>query len=65
MSRQEILDQVKQAFGFVPGYLADAPDHVLKQWWDQMGWMKVDSALSPRDKLLVGYGAAAAVHCEY
>jgi hypothetical protein len=65
VSREEILVQVKEAFGMVPGYLANAPDHVLAQWWAEMGWMQSETALSPRDKLLVGYGASAAIHCEY
>ena len=65
MSREEILGQVKGAFGIVPGYFADASDHVLAQWWADMGWMQADGALSARDKLLVGMGASAAIHCEY
>jgi len=65
VSREEILVQVKEAFGMVPDYFAKAPDHVLAQWWAEMGWMQSDTALSARDKLLVGYGASAAIHCEY
>jgi hypothetical protein len=65
MSRQEILDQITQAFGFVPEDLGQAPDGVLEQWWAELGWLQSDSALSARDKALVAYGAAAAVHCEY
>ena len=65
MSREEILSQVQQAFGMVPGYFRTASDHVLAQWWADMGWMQTETALSPRDKLLVAYGAAAAIHCEY
>ena len=65
MSRQEILGQIEQAFGSVPGFLADASDVVLEQQWNEMGWFQSDSALSPRDKALVAFGAAAATHCEY
>ena len=65
MSRQEILDQIKEAYGFVPGFFASAPDFVLEQWWGEMGWQQSDTVLSARDKMLVSYGAAAAIHCEY
>ena len=65
MSRQEILNQITQAFGFVPDYFGKAPDIVLEQWWTGLGWLQSDSALSARDKVLVAFGAAAAIHCEY
>jgi hypothetical protein len=65
MSRQEILDQIEQAFGFVPGYLVSASDHILEKWWSELAWHQSDSALSARDKALVSFGAAAAIHCEY
>ena len=65
MSRQEILGQITQAFGSVPVYLAEAPDAVLEQFWTQVTWLQSDSRLSMREKSLVGFGAAAAIHCEY
>jgi alkylhydroperoxidase/carboxymuconolactone decarboxylase family protein YurZ len=65
MSRQEILDQITQAFGFVPDFLGQATDAALEQWWTELGWLQSDSALSARDKALVSFGAAAATHCEY
>ena len=65
MSRQEILDQITEAFGFVPGFYANAPDVILEQWWNEMGWLQSDTTLSARDKVLVAFGAASAVHCEY
>jgi alkylhydroperoxidase/carboxymuconolactone decarboxylase family protein YurZ len=65
VSRQEILDQIKQAYGFVPGFFAEAPDVVLEGWWTQAGWLQSETALPARDKALVAFGAAAATHCEY
>ena len=65
MSRQEILSQIKQAFGLVPGYYDIAPDYVLEQWWAEIGWLNSDTALSAHDKVLIAFGAAAAIHCEY
>jgi AhpD family alkylhydroperoxidase len=65
VSRQEIYGQIEQAFGFVPGWWDGAPDAVLEQWWTLFGWLSADTALSARDKVLIAFGAAAAVHCEY
>ncbi len=65
MTRQEIYGQIEGAFGFVPEYWSEAPDAVLEQWWSLIGWVTSDTALSARDKALVAFGAAAAIHCEY
>jgi AhpD family alkylhydroperoxidase len=65
MSRKEIYAQIKQAFGFVPGFWDGASDAVLEQWWTLFTWLETDTALSSRDKVLIAFGAAAATHCEY
>ena len=65
MTRQEILDQITQAYGFVPDYLGEAPDIVLEQNWSALTFYLSDTKLSVRDKALIGYGASAANHCEY
>ena len=65
MTRQEIYDEVKEAYGFVPEYLDKAPDSILEHFWSQLSFYNNDSALSARDKALIGFGVSAAVHCEY
>jgi alkylhydroperoxidase/carboxymuconolactone decarboxylase family protein YurZ len=65
MSRQEILGQIEQAFGLVPDFMGGAPDAVLEQYWSLMGWVLGDTKLLARDKALIAFGAAAAIHCEY
>ncbi len=65
MNRQEIFGQVKQAFGFVPEYLDKAPDSILEQYWSLLAFYLGDTALSARDKALIGFGASTANHCEY
>jgi AhpD family alkylhydroperoxidase len=65
MARQEILNEIKQAFGMVPDFLGETPDAVLEQWWPLTVWLNSDSAISSRDKALVCYGVAAAIHCKY
>ena len=65
MTREEIYAQAKQAFGAVPGWLSSAPDGVIQQIWTIFQWNHTDGAISVRDKALVAYGAAAALHCKY
>ncbi len=64
-TRQEILSEIEEAFGFVPGWLSDMPDAVLEQYWTNHVWVCNDSALSGREKTLIAFGAAAAIHCGY
>ena len=65
MTRQEIVTQVKQAFGFVPGWMDTMPDAVLDQYWTTLSWVLSDTQLAARDKALVAFGAASAAHCSY
>jgi alkylhydroperoxidase/carboxymuconolactone decarboxylase family protein YurZ len=65
MARQEIVEQVEQDFGLVPGFMAEMPDTVLEQYWTTLNWVLSDTALSARDKALVAFGAATAIHCSY
>ncbi len=64
-NRQEILDQFAQNFGLVPDYLSEMPDPVLEQYTNTPYWVLSDTALSARDKALVAFGAASAIHCPY
>ena len=65
MTRQEILDQIRQTLGEVPGWLSGLPDPQLEYQWGLIAWILSDTALSARDKALVAFGAAEAVHCPY
>ena len=65
MARQEILNEVEQAFGLVPDLYNEAPDIVLEQMWSLIGWVMSDTALSGQQKALVSFGAATAIHCDY
>jgi len=65
VTRDEIVGQVKQAFGFVPGWMDGMPDGVLDQYWETTKWVLSDTGLTARDKSLVAFGAATAAHCEY
>ena len=65
MTREEILAEVEQEFGAIPGWIDGMPDAMLENFWNLMSWTYVDSLLSARDKNLVGFGVSAALHCEY
>lgn len=65
MGRQETLDNIRDLMGEVPGWLEQLPDDHLERRWADMSWINTDSRLSSRDKKLVAFGAAAALHCEY
>jgi hypothetical protein len=65
VTRQEVLNQIEEAFGSVPGWIGGMPDPLLAQFWDQLSWQLGDSTLSGRDKALVAFGVASAVHCPY
>jgi hypothetical protein len=65
MTRQEILDQISQTLGAVPGWLDGLPDSQLEHQWGLTGWFLTDSKLTAREKALVAFGAAAADHCPY
>jgi hypothetical protein len=63
--RQEILDQFAQNFGLVPDVVSEMPDAVLEQYTNTLYWVLSDTTLSARDKALVAFGAASAIHCPY
>jgi AhpD family alkylhydroperoxidase len=65
MARQQILEQAEQNFGLVPDFLREMPDAALEQYWATLNWVMSDTELSARDKALVAFGAASAIHCAY
>ena len=65
MPRDEVLGQITEAFGFVPGLMEEMPEAVLEQYWGVLTWVLGDTSLSGRDKALVAFGAASAIHCPY
>ena len=65
MARQHVLDEIRQTLGAVPEWLNGIPDPQLAHQWGLIAWLLSDTTLSGRDKALVAFGAAAAVHCPY
>lgn len=65
MARQDILKDVRELLGEVPGWIDTMPDDLLEHNWRQITWTLGDSALNAQQKALVAFGAAAAVRCPY
>ena len=64
-ARDEVLSEIRQSLGDVPGWLSGLPDPQLEHQWGLIAWVLSDTKLSARDKALVSFGAAGAVHCPY
>jgi hypothetical protein len=65
MNRKEVLAQARESFGLVPRWLEEMPDGALQQYWETFTWLLKDTALPVRDKVLIAFGAASAIHCSY
>jgi hypothetical protein len=65
VARQDILNEVTQMLGAVPGWIEGIPDPQLEHQWELIKWVLSDTGLSAREKALVAFGAAEAVHCPY
>ena len=65
MARQDVLNEIQQTLGAVPGWLNAIPDPQLEHQWGLIAWLLADTRLSARDKAQVAFGAAEAVHCPY
>jgi AhpD family alkylhydroperoxidase len=66
MSRQEIESEIIETMGRVPDFFAAMPDYALESsWQDFKAFQLADTSLSAREKQLIGYAVAAAIHCPY
>lgn len=65
MDRREATASIARTMGEVPGWLESLPEEQLERRWADMMWMNSDSNLTSREKKLVAFGAATAIHCTY
>jgi AhpD family alkylhydroperoxidase len=66
MSRSEIEREIVQTMGQVPPFFATMPDSTLEHEWEEFKSFQLgDTALTAREKHVIGYGVAAAIHCPY
>jgi AhpD family alkylhydroperoxidase len=66
MSRQDTENEIRETLGQVPSFFAEMPDDTLAREWDEWKHFQMDdTALTAREKHLIGLGVAAATHCPY
>jgi AhpD family alkylhydroperoxidase len=66
MSRQDTEKDIVETLGQVPDFFATMPDDTLaREWVEWKSFQLADSALTAREKHLIGLGVAAATHCPY
>src|SRR6185369_9254158 len=59
--------EVQKMFGFVPGFIKVIPDPALPGAWEEMKTLQMNpaTALSGKQKELIGLGVAAQIPCQY
>lgn len=64
---QAARDDIKNTFGFVPGFLNVMPEQALPGAWEEMKSLQMNpnTALPGKIKELIGLGVAAQVPCSY
>ena len=66
MSRSDIEAEIREALGQVPSFFASMPDSTLENQWNEFKvFQMTDTKLTVREKQLIGYAVAAAIHCPY
>lgn len=66
MSRADVEKDIAQTIGQVPDFFQAMPDDTLEHEWAMFKTFQLeDTALTARDKQLIGLGVAAATYCQY
>jgi len=66
MSRSDIEREIRETLGRVPSFFETMPDSTLENEWREFKVFQLqDTALTAREKQLIGYAVAAAIHCPY
>jgi len=66
MSRSDTERDIIETLGQIPDFFKPMPDDTLaREWAEWKSFQLADSALTTREKHLIGLGVAAATHCQY
>ena len=66
MSRQDTERDIRETLGQIPDFFASMPDSTLDRSWSEFKEFQLgDTILTAREKHLIGYAVAAAIHCPY
>jgi AhpD family alkylhydroperoxidase len=66
MSRKDTEREIEEVLGQVPDFFKALPDDQFDREWETFKEFQLgDTQLSAREKHLIGYAVAAAIHCPY
>ena len=66
MSRSDTEREIRETLGQVPSFFESMPDSTLENEWREFKVFQLtDTVLTAREKHLIGYAVAAAIHCPY
>jgi AhpD family alkylhydroperoxidase len=66
MSRSDTERDIRETLGQIPDFFKEMPDDALAREWAQWKEFQLqDTAISAREKQLIGFAVAAAIHCPY
>ena len=66
MNRQQVIDDVKETLGKVPGFLQSMTDDTLEYEWGLFKRFELkETSIPPKYRELMGITAASVVHCWY
>jgi AhpD family alkylhydroperoxidase len=66
MSRKDTEKDIVETMGQIPDFLASQPDSTLERSWSEFKEFQLgDTVLTAREKHLIGYAVASAIHCPY
>jgi AhpD family alkylhydroperoxidase len=66
MNRQQVIDEIKETLGKVPGFIQSLPDETLEHEWGLFKRFELEETSIPNKyKQLMGITAAATLHCWY
>ena len=66
MSRSDTEREIRETLGQIPDFFASMPDSTLEHQWAEFKEVQLaDTALTAREKQLIGYAVASAIHCPY
>jgi AhpD family alkylhydroperoxidase len=66
MNRQQVIDDIKETLGKVPGFIQSLPDDTLENEWGLFKRFELqETSIPPKYRELMGLTAASVLHCWY
>ena len=66
MNRQQVIGEIKETLGKVPGFIESLPDDTLENEWGLFKRFELqETSIPPKYRELMGLATASAIHCWY